>query len=69
MRHLTPICAALLGAAILSGCSDDNALATEPGHSTAEAAIAGGTAGLKTLKEKGDVADRECDRRHPAGSE
>ena len=55
MRHLTPICAALLSAAILSACSDDNALATAPVNRTAEAATAGATTELKTLKEKGDA--------------
>ena len=55
MRHLTPICAALLGAAILSGCGDDNVLATDPVNRTAGAATAGATADRKTLKEKGDA--------------
>jgi len=55
MRYLTPICAALLGAAILSACGDDNALTTDPVNHTAGVAPAGVTAELKTLKEKGDA--------------
>ena len=54
MRHLTHICAVLFGAAIVAGCDDDNALATDPSNRTTDVP-ATATSELKTLKEKGDV--------------